>query len=307
MEYLQGAQNFLFGPGLIPQLLFLVLALLVLVSLITAIENVVGAVTQFDRLSSPIMPDTTPTTQTVVQDPDSGVPLIYNSVNESNGMEFSYSMYLFINPDTFETSAAFGDEGAATGSATPVGTSGRSGAPATGSTTPDGTVLKHIFHKGNREVFPLMSPGLFVSSKSNTLRLYMNSTTRWDNYVEIPNVPVNKWFHVVITMKGKYLDVYVNGNVTVRHEFDTVPKLNYGNVYIMYPAKFPNSATDAVTGFRVDGAMKGMVSRLNYYAFALNYSQIDSLYRQGPSKKIVSQSYSELPPYFHDDWWVTRY
>lgn len=304
MEYLQGVQTYVFGPGLIPQLLFLVLALMVLVALITAIENVVGAITQFDRLSSPIMPDTTPTTQTIVQDPDSGVPLIYNSVNESNGMEFSYSMYLFINPDTFETSAAFADQ--VTMPAVPTGVSNGAGAPTTTSTS-DATVLKHIFHKGNREVFPLMAPGLFVSSKSNTLRLYMNSTTRWDNYVEIPNVPVNKWFHLVITLKGKYLDVYVNGNVTVRHEFDTVPKLNYGNVYIMYPAKFPNSATDAVTGFKVDGAMKGMVSRLNYYSFALNYSQIDSLYRQGPSKKIVSQSYSELPPYFHDSWWVTRY
>ena len=229
MEYLQGVQSFIFGPGLVSQLLFLMLAILVLYAIITMIETAVSTVTQFDRLSTPILADTTPTTQTIVQDPDSGVPLIYNSVNETNGMEFSYSMYLFINPDTFENSSSF--------------------APTT-ETKNTGGVFKHIFHKGNREVFPLMAPGLFVSSTSNVLRLYMNSTTKWDNYVEIPNAPVNKWFHLVITLKGKYLDIYMNGNVAVRHEFDTVPKLNYGNVYIMYPAKFPNSAQDVVTGLR---------------------------------------------------------
>lgn len=280
------AIGFLTGPGLISQVLLVVVALLVLYSLVTIVETVVDAVKKFDRTSTVLFDDTTPTQQVVVQKPGLG-NLIYNSMNETNGMEFSYSMYLFINPETFE---------------------GYSVDSCGGKNRSDVTALKHILHKGGKDPFPLLSPGLFVEGSKNTLRLYMNSATKWDNYVEIPNVPVGKWFHLVISLKGKYLDVYVNGNVTVRHQFDTIPRLNYGNVYIMYPAKFPATPTDKIDAkFRVEGPMKGMVSRLRYYAFALNYSQIDSLYREGPSKKIVSQSYSEVPPYFHDDWWVTRY
>jgi hypothetical protein len=280
------ALGFLTGPGLIPQILLVVVALLVLYSLVTVVETVVDAVKKFDRTSTVLFEDTTPTQQVVVQKPGLG-NLIYNSMNETNGMEFSYSMYLFINPETFE---GYTVDSCGAG------------------TRRDVTALKHIFHKGAKDPYPLLAPGLFVEGSKNTLRLYMNSATKWDNYVEIPNVPVGKWFHLVISLKGKYLDVYVNGNVTVRHQFDTIPRLNYGNVYIMYPAKFPANPTDKIDAkFRVEGPMKGMVSRMRYYAFALNYSQIDSLYREGPSKKIVSQSYSEVPPYFHDDWWVTRY
>jgi len=282
-----GILGYLQGAGLIPQLLFVVVALLVLYALVTVLEKVVESVTKFDRLSAVLIPDTTPVQQTIIQAPNSGTPLIYNSMNEVNGMEFSYSLYVFINPETFEASS--------------VDSCGAR-------TTTDVKKLKHIFHKGGKDPFPLLAPGLFVEGSKNTLRLYMNSATKWDNYVEIPNVPVGKWFHLVIVLKGKYLAVYVNGNVTVRHEFAVVPKLNYGNVYVMYPAKFPKNPTDNVNaGFAVDGAMKGMVSRMKYYAFALTYSQIDSLYREGPSKTIVSQTYTETPPYFHDDWWVTRY
>ncbi len=280
------ALGFLLGRGLVSQILLLVVAILVLYSLVTIVESVVDAVKKFDRTSTVLFEDTTPSQQIVVQQPGAS-SLIYNSMNEVNGMEFSYSMYLFINPETFE--------GFSTDS---CGARNRS----------DVTALKHILHKGVKDPYPLLAPGLFVEGSKNTLRLYMNSATKWDNYVEIPNVPVGKWFHLVIVLKGKYLDVYINGNVTVRHQFDTVPKLNYGNVYIMYPVKFPANPTDKIDAkFRVEGPMKGMVSRLKYYAFALNYSQIDSLYREGPSKKIVSASYSEVPPYFHDDWWVTRY
>jgi hypothetical protein len=271
-----GAVGYVLGPGLIPQLLFLVVALIAIYAAITVIERVVNEITRFDRQTAVLFQDTTPTQQTIVQQPDSGAPLIYNSMNEVNGMEFSYSAYIYINPDTFELAGA---------------------APIAGAQR-----LKHILHKGNKDPFPLLAPGLFVESNTNTLRLYMNSMTRWDNYVTIPNIPVGKWFHLVITLKGKYLDVYVNGNVTVRHVFDVVPKLNYGNVYVMSPTRYTGA-----DGFVVDGAMKGMVSRLKYYAFALNYSQIDTLYREGPSKVIVSQSYTEVPPYFRDDWWVTKY
>ena len=286
MEQVNPVLGYLVGPGLIPQLLLTIVALLVLYSVVTIVETLVGFFQKFDNQTSVLFQDTTPSKQVIIQAPDSGYPLVQNSENETHGMEFSYSMYIFISPETFE--------------ATVKDTCG-------GTSSNNATMLKHIMHKGSKDGFPLMAPGLFVEGNKNTLRLYMNSTTAWDNHVQIPNIPIGKWFHLVLVLKGKYLDVYINGNVTVRHEFKTVPKLNFGNVYVLYPIRFPRGDDAAGTDFKVDNAAKGMVSRLKYYAYALNYSQIDGLYREGPSTKIVSQSYSEMPPYLHDDWWVTKY
>jgi hypothetical protein len=138
----------------------------------------------------------------------------------------------------------------------------------------------------------------------------MNTYKTWNNFVEVPNVPIGKWFHLVITMKGKFMDVFINGNIAVRNEFEAVPKLNFGNVYVLTPITFPARANAAQLGdFKVDGAAVGMVSRIKYFSFASNYSQIDSLYREGPSKTITAPKnvFAQKTPYMHDDWWVTRY
>jgi len=291
MDYVNGAVSYLLGPGFVPQLLLTIVVFLVIQTLFSIIEAIVTALRKVDRASAVLVPDTVISSVTIPQSPYAESPLIFNSENEKAGLEFSYSMYLMVSPETFEAVQSSGEVCDSSKVASDV------------------TSLKHIFHRGSKTAFPLMAPGLFCHGNKNTLRLYMNSTTKWDNYVEIPNVPVGKWFHIVIMMKGKYLDVYINGNVTVRHQFHTVPKLNFGNMYVMAPIRFPK-ATDRVRidNFKVDGPIKGMVSRINYYAYALNYSQIDELYRQGPSTVVRSTvGVGERPPYFYDDWWVTKY
>jgi hypothetical protein len=295
MEYVASIQSFVLGPGFISQLLLTVVSMIVLYFIVTLLESIFGTIAKFDSQTAVLFSDTVMGKQIIPQTPDAGNKLIYNSINEKHGMEFSYSMYLYISPDTFEESIS-------NAAACPT-----AGAAQTTTTSP--LYLKHIFHKGSKNGFPLLAPGLFVEGNKNTLRLYMNSTTRWDNFVSIPNIPIGKWFHLVITMKGKYLDVFVNGNVTVRHEFSTVPKLNFGHLYVLYPIKYTSSEISDGPQFMVDGAAKGMVSRLKYYAYALNYAQIDGLYREGPSKKLESASsaMNEVPPYFRDDWWVTKY
>jgi hypothetical protein len=124
--------------------------------------------------------------------------------------------------------------------------------------------------------------------------------------VEIPNIPVGKWFHLVIVQKGQNMDTYINGNLAVRRQFSNIPVLNYGHVYVL-PVQKTQLRIDASSTANVKKPMKGMVSRLKYYAYALSYAQIDSLYREGPSSKIESTSYDHTPPYFHDNWWVTRF
>lgn len=296
MEYAQGAQayaqgalSYVMGPGLVPQILLVVVVMIAANTVISIVEVIVNTLQKQSQLSTTIHNDTLTDKWTVVQNPNSEDPLIYNSINEPTGMEFSYSMWLFIDPKTFEA--------------------GRSQQCSSGSNV-NTTVMKHIFHKGSKSGFPLLAPGIFVKGDTNTLRIYMNTTTDWNNFVEVPNVPIGKWFHLVITMKGKFMDVFINGNIAVRKEFETVPKLNFGNVYVLTPITFPARPNAAQLGdFKVDGAAVGMVSRIKYFSFAANYSQIDSMYREGPSKTITASKnvFAQKTPYMHDDWWVTRY
>ena len=268
------------GSDLVSQLFLAFTALVVIVILITSVESLYGGEMSTRRTTAVLFKDTTTSQQFIAQDPeDPSSPLMYNSKNEANGIECTYSLYLMINPETFDTTSATKS-------------------------------LKHVFHKGFKNAFPVMSPGVFVETGTNTLRIYMNSVAKWDNYVSVPNVPIGKWFHMVILIKGPYMDVYINGNVTQRTQFPDVPRLNAGNVYVMWPVTFPVDgapATDNVKDFKVSGALNGMVSRLKYFSYALTYADIDGLMSEGPSSTIVNKSFSELPPYFHDDWWVTRY
>ena len=269
------------GSDLIAQLFLAFTAIIIILFVISSAESLFGGETSKMRETTTLLKDTVNAQKYVDQDPEGGSgQYIQNSKNEANGIESTYSMYLMLSPDNFDT-------------------------------TETTKTLKHVFHKGFKSAFPVMSPGVFVESGTNTLRIYMNSAAKWNNYVSVPNVPIGKWFHLVILMKGKYMDVYINGNVTQRHEFPDVPRLNKGNVYIMWPVTFPVAgdtvAAENVGEFKVSGAMKGMVSRLKYYSYALTYATIDQLMSEGPSSTIESNTFKELPPYFHDDWWVTRY
>ena len=150
-----------------------------------------------------------------------------------------------------------------------------------------------------------MAPGVFCRADKNTLRIYMNTVDSWNNYVEVDNVPVgDKWFHLAIILKGTYMDVYINGNVAQRTQFRTVPKINFGPMFILNNRRFPDGQSLQQKDFIVDGAAKALVSRLQYFAYAMNYSDIDSLYRQGPSSTMTGTSVIQIIPYMTDTWWT---
>jgi len=132
----------------------------------------------------------------------------------------------------------------------------------------------------------------------------MNTNKRWDNFVEVNNIPIKKWFHLVINLTGKYLDVYINGNSVNRIQFpESVAQTNFGPVFVLNNRHFPDSSSKSQPDFVVDGAAKAMISRLQYFAYALNGSQITNLYKQGPSSTVSGNgSTIELVPYQSDSW-----
>ena len=199
------------------------------------------------------------------------------SENEPSGIEFAYSFFLFVNPSTF------------TGDA----------------------VLHHVWHKGYGCVWPLMGPGVFFRSDTNALRVVMNTYENPYTYVDIENIPVKKWFHVVLNCKKGGLEVHINGNLTNKIRFErSLPYLNFADIVLFSNANYTLRSTTAPAlgneNLEVRGAFRGWFSEFVYTRYALSFTEIQALLNAGPSKRIKTQQ-MDLPPYFADNWWTTNY
>lgn len=172
---------------------------------------------------------------------------IQRSVNEKDGIEFSWSLWLFLDDSAISS----------------------------------GPERIHIFHKGD-EKNDIASPGLYLDNNKNSLFVKMNAHTNvvndMINEIEVDNVPMNKWFNIIIRVKNRRVDIYINGTIKRSYELPSVPKQNYGNIYIAQNP--PSSAT-------LQGSK---LSNLRYHDHALNVSQIQKLVQSGPNRKLITNS-----------------
>jgi hypothetical protein len=179
------------------------------------------------------------------QDPSSnGAVTIYRSVNASDGIEFSWSVWIFINSLQYL-------EGQ----------------------------YKHIFYKGNSNLeqnglnFPNNAPGLYLAPNTNALVVMMNTYNVINEEVIVPDIPINKWFNVIIRCKNTTLDVYANGTIIRSVNLIGVPKQNYGDVYV-----------------GMNGGFDGNISNLWYYDYALGTSEIQKIINGGPNTTMIGTS-----------------
>jgi len=274
MEALRTVYNFTLSDAPIAQLIQVVLIVFIAYTVLIAGKSVLDAVSIYTDSTVTLLPYLYDGAQVVFQDPNQqGAMTIYPSVNAPTGMEFSYSCFLLINKTTFQ------------------------------GTQPG---LRHVFHKGSPVYKPLMCPGVFVKNNENTLVVHMNEANSWNTNCEIPNIPVGKFFHLAIIVRNMNVDIYINGNVAHRMALSSVPKQNFGDLYVFKTEAYSDAAYAGDEPFIVLGAATGLISVLQYAGYALNYEQIDRLVRAGPSTKLVSAT-QNLPPYLADDWWVTYY
>ena len=179
------------------------------------------------------------------QDPSNNDAVtIYRSINENQGIEFTWSVWIFINNLQYL-------EGQ----------------------------YKHIFHKGNSNLektglnFPNNAPGLYLAPNTNSLVVMMNTFNVINEEITIPDVPINKWFNVIIRCKNTTLDVYANGTIIRSINLVGVPKQNYGDVYV-----------------GMNGGFDGNVSNLWYYNYALGTAAIQKIVSDGPNTNMIGST-----------------
>jgi hypothetical protein len=138
------------------------------------------------------------------QDPqNSNAKTIYRSVDEGNGIEFTWSNWIYIN------NLQYGK--------------GR---------------YKNVFYKGDVDTKAnglngvIQAPGLYISPNTNSIVIMMNTFKAINQEITIPNIPLNKWVSVIIRCKNTTLDVYINGTIVRSVELSGIPKQNYGDVHV---------------------------------------------------------------------------
>lgn len=144
---------------------------------------------------------------------------------------------------------------------------------------------KHIFHKGNSSSYPNRAPGVWIHPNTNAIRVYMNTQDKILEYVDIDNIPTQKWLHIVIVLRNKNLDIYVNGYLKARKVLSSIPRQNSGDLWV-----------------NMFGGFEGYVSNIQYFNSAINFTTIQNILNTGPSSAACNDT-GDIPPYLDNSWW----
>lgn len=213
-----------------------------------------------------LLPSLSSKQQISVNPQNSGSVQIFRSNNQDKGIEFTWSVWLQINSLT-----------------APSDTSSNK--------------FHHIFNKGNNTYDPTTgvatvnnAPGVYLNHATNTIRVYMDSVTSNAQYLDISGVPLKKWFHMAIRLQNNVMDIYINGNITGRHQFTEVPKQNYNDIFI---------GQDNVDG---------MLSNLVYYDHALSVFELNNIVLRGPNLVTSSSATSKTSvfDYLSSSWYMSK-
>ena len=105
----------------------------------------------------------------------------------------------------------------------------------------------------------------------------------------IENIPTKKWKFIVIRLKGKTLDVYINGKIARRHILQYPAKQNYGDIFVTQ-----------------ENGFTGALSNLRYFDHALDVQTINDMSDEGPNLTVYSDDElkNTSPPYFSVKWYI---
>jgi hypothetical protein len=255
-KYIDATQEFLESNSIVAKVTFLLFALFLYMMLFRIGMMIIMyfyGPSSVQKLVDGIIPGNSRII--ISQDPKvSGSQTIYRSNNQVNGIEFTWSVWLNINKDTLDNPS---------------------------------DKYKHIFHKGNESkdaedlYSPNNAPGLYISPLQLTstatppitttaddleLTVVMTTFENYNEQIKISNIPLNKWFNVIIRCKNTLLDVYVNGSIAKSTTLTGVPKQNFGDIYVTN-----------------NNGFNGQLADLLYYSNALGIADIQSIMAKGPS------------------------
>jgi len=254
------SNNILKANSVVAKLVFLILTIFIFIVVLRLGINLLSYI--FSYSSNPILINgmlDAGESLIIQQNPnDKNAIPIYRSNNERGGLEFTWSVWLYIkNP------------------------------PLSIDTASQRAHHKHVFNKGNDTigtdgiVTPNNGPGLYIGNDYRSLRVVMNTFDDIKEEIVIDDIPIEKWMNVIIRCNQHNLDVYINGTLTKSLVLASIPKQNYENVNVA-----------------LNGGFSGQISLLHYYANAIGATEIQNIVEAGPDLNTTGKNITTAKPYY---------
>ena len=286
-KVVSGTTDFLYSNTLVAKVCFFILVLILFIYSLRLGSMVLGYLNSHEK--NPILINGLKSgkkLKIIHQDPkvNGSIPIM-RSVNEREGLEFTWSTWIFVDDLVYKQ-----------GQKKHIfhkGSSGNLAASWAMQSDHDPNHTNHLHDHKNKDAdksgmaFPNNAPGLYLHETKNALVIVMNTFNNIIEEVEIDSIPMNKWILVNIRCRGKHMDTYINGTIVNRHEFRSVPKQNYGDVYV-----------------NMNGGFSGLLSNLRYHGYALSGVDIENMVKSGPNLK-ADDSMKIFPPYFSLRWFFS--
>ena len=211
--------------------------------------------------------------QSIVQNPNvhESIPIL-RSQNDDMGIEFTWSMWLNINQRLYSTSKRDNSK-----------------------------TYAHVFNKGETHQIsdadgiyrPNNCPGVYLNTKTNQLLLLLTTFDNTTESIIITDMPVNKWFNLIIRVEQMQIDIFINGKLAKRHILTNVPKQNYGDVNI----------------FNSPYGIDCKLSELRYFDYSVNLSEIQNVLSEGPNLTMIKKSNysSKHNNYLSNLWYLNEF
>lgn len=253
-DIVSGSKTFLDSNSYVAKTAFLILTVIVFVYLLRTCVAIMGLL--FSPNSSPYLVDGLIDGKVgnlrIPQNPSqANAVTIIRSKNDEGGIGITWSVWLYIK----QNSVAGGKwlHVFNKGSTTPI-----SDNPDTGR---------------NGIMSPNNGPGLYLKGDYSAIRVVMSTFNDPNTSVDVENIPINKWFNVIIRVENTVLDVFINGDLAQRLPLNSVPFQNYADVNVA-----------------INDGFNGVISSLRYYNAALGTRAIANIVSEGPKLNVLGAS-----------------
>jgi hypothetical protein len=114
-------------------------------------------------------------------------------------------------------------------------------------------------------------PEVTLAETDNTLKVRVSSDTENDTICSVPNIPIQTWTNIIVSLNTKVLDVYVNGKLAKTCITSGVPSFNKDAPLILTPAQ----------------SFTGYTSRFIFYPNPTGPEDAWTIYKSGPGGNLL--------------------
>lgn len=138
-----------------------------------------------------------------------------------------------------------------------------------------GTYQNTPAQSDNWEHFTSESPKVYsgiiisIAPKSNDLMIRQSLLDGTTETLVVPKVPIQKWLHVVVILKQRYLDVFINGKLITSRHLRSIP--------IYHPSRL---------AVNPNGGFSGYISRVQYHNRSLTIQDVRHHFSRGPPTEL---------------------